>query len=374
VLVLYTALFEGFLAKLERNLVEIELGDLQIFAPGYRDRPSLYTTIDDVGPLLAGLEQRGFSVAPRLLAGGLVASGEASAGASLRGIDVSRDARVSRIHDQLADGAWLEPGDPDGAVVGAHLARTLGVGPGDELVVVSQATDGSIANDLFTIRGVLGFVGEETDRAGVFLTEGAFRELFVLRAGAHQLMVRRPPRSQPEEAVAEARRLAPGLDVASWRELNPTLASMLDSTRTMMGIIFLIIYLAVAILILNATLMAVFERMREFGVLKAIGMGPEHVLLLILAEGGVQTAIAIGVALTLSVPGLWYLRRFGIDLATLSGTSMAGIVFDPVWQAKITPYVFYGPLTTLLVIVLLGTLYPALKAARLAPVEAMRHR
>jgi ABC-type lipoprotein release transport system permease subunit len=375
VLVLYTSLFEGYLVKMERNLVEVELGDVQIFAPDYRDKPSLYATIQDPDTLVDELEGRGLRATARLLGGGLAASDETSAGGSLRGIDVEQDAHVSEIYRRIAEGEWLDPSDSKGVVLGGRLARTLDVEPGDELVVVSQASDGSIANDLYTVRGVLELIGESTDRSGIFMTEEAFRELFVLPEGVHQVMVRRAGVADFDAAVTEVRELATGLDVASWKELNPTLASLLDSTRGMMYVICLVIYLAVGILILNATLMAVFERIREFGILKAVGVGPERVLALILLEGGLQTATAVAIALTLSVPGLWYLRKVGLNLSVLGGgVSVAGMNFDPIWQAHITPNVFIGPLATLLVIVLVGTLYPAVKAARLSPVEAIQHQ
>jgi ABC-type lipoprotein release transport system permease subunit len=114
----------------------------------------------------------------------------------------------------------------------------------------------------------------------------------------------------------------------------------------------------------------VFERIRELGVLKAIGVGPGLIMGLILLEGGLQAAIAVVVGLVLSVPGLFYLTRHGLDLSGLGGTSFAGIAFDPVWHGVVTPMTIVAPVVTLL----FSVLYPALKAARLKPVEAMRHQ
>jgi ABC-type lipoprotein release transport system permease subunit len=374
-LVLWTSLFEGFLIRMERSLVEIELGDAQIYAPDYRDRPSLFETIEAPDELLGELDSRGFRAASRLLAGALVASGESAAGASLIGIDPERDKSVSEIYAEIRDGDWLENSDPDGVVIGARLARTLGVGPGDELVVLSQAADGSMANALYKVRGVLNLISEATDRAGIFMTHRAFRELLVMPDGAHKVTVRRPVAADFDAAVAEVRNVAATLDVVSWRELNPTLASYIDMTRSIFFVFYIVFYFAVAILLLNSMLMAVFERIREFGVLKAIGLPPERLFLLILIESGLQTLIATITAGLLLVPSLWYLREVGLNVAAMAGGfTFAGIVFDPIWKAHLTSYVFVSPVVTLFVIVFFGTLYPALKAARLTPVEAIHHQ
>ncbi len=373
-MVLYTSLVEGYLRDLERNIVDIELGDVQVFAREYRDNPSIYNRIDNPEQLLVRLREGGFRASARLVGGGLAAAGESSAGALLKGVDVEQDARVSQISEHVERGSWLDPADPGGVVVGNRLARTLGVEPGDELVMLSQAADGSIANDLYTVRGVLRSISDEADRAGVFLTDRAFRSFFVLPDGAHQIIVRRPADRELAVAVAEVRGIAAEFDVQSWRDLVPILASLLDSTRIVIQIVFLIVYVVVAILIINAMLMAVFERIRELGLLKALGVGPGRILALIFIEGGLQTGIAIALALTLSVPGLRYLTEQGLDLSRLGGISFAGMAIDPVWRGVVTPMTVVGPVLTLVLIVSVSVLYPALKAARISPVDAMRHQ
>lgn len=370
---IYAGLIPGYMADMEQGIVDLEVGDLQVHAPGFLTSPSLYTAVPDSDALVARLEERGFPASARLLGGGLAAAGESSAGVALRGVDPAHDARVSRLAEHIAEGTWLDPADPRGVVLGRRLARTLGVKPGAELVVVSQAADGSLANDLYTVRGVLSPVAQATDRATVLMNAAAFRELMAFPEGAHQIVVRRGA-VDLAAAAEQVRALAPGQDVQTWRELMPVVAQMLESTAGIVYVFFFIIYIAVAILILNAMLTSVFERIREFGVLKAIGAGPVRVLSLILAESGIQTAVAMAAGLALAAPMMWYTQVHGIDIGFLAGTDVMGVAMDDLWHGIYTPATIGPPLVLLWVIAGVAVLYPALKAAWIDPVRAMRHR
>jgi putative ABC transport system permease protein len=373
VMVLYSALVEGYLVGMERNALDLEVGDVQVYAAGYRKDPSLHSRMTDASELATELTGQGYPASPRLLGAGLAAAGENSAGVALRGVNVELDAAVSEVHLNVMRGKWLDPADPTGVVLGKRLARMLGVEIGDEVVVLSQGADGSMANELYTVRGVLKAIADNVDRSGVYLTEAAFRELLVVPDGAHQLLVRRPPGTDLDAAAAHIKEVAGAHEVKTWRQLMPTLASLLDSSRGANFFMFIIVYTAIGIVILNAMLMAVFERIREFGVLKAIGMEPRMVLRLVFTEATLMTGLALLIGGGLSLPGLAYLSRTGIDLSAVGDLSLGGVAWDPIWRAEVNAHTFVGPVITMVVIVALAVLYPALKAAFIRPVEAMRH-
>lgn len=192
VMIGYAGLVRGYLHQMERQILDVEVGDVQVHAPGFRDDPSLYRRIDDAAAIGERLGVAGFRASARLLGAGLAAAEDNSSGAQLIGVDVAKDAQVSAVHDAVDKGQWLDPKEPAGVVVGRYLARTLELAPGDELVLLSQASDGSMANDLYRVRGILGPVGGGVDRGGVFLTEAAFRELMGVPTGAHRIIVRAP--------------------------------------------------------------------------------------------------------------------------------------------------------------------------------------
>jgi ABC-type lipoprotein release transport system permease subunit len=375
-MVVFTSLGNGFTGSMERNALGMDLGEVQGYASGYRDDPDLYTLIEDSEQRVAALEDAGFQVAPRLYGFGLAAAGTSSAGVELRGIDLARERRVTELHAHLRHGQWLDAADPTGVVLGRKVARTLGVGVGDELVVLGQAADGSMANELYRVRGILRPVGERVDRAGVYLPEAAWRDLFLMQRGAHALAAIRMDRDVPlDVAVGRFEAAAPGLDVHDWRQLQPLLATMIDNSQVSLSVLLLLVYAAIASLILNAMLMSVFERIREFGVMKAIGVTPAQVGATIFLEAGIQAAFASGVAVVVGLPISFWLESTGIDLRSLAGSfDAAGIAIDPVWHARVTARCVVEPVISLLVIAGLAVTWPALKAALIAPLDAIRHR
>lgn len=374
VMVLYSGIVDGMLKGMRDDVLDLEVGELQIHAKGYRDDPSIYSQIADSQAVVEELERVGFRASARLTAGGLGASEETSSGVMLTGLDPQRDREVSELHERVRYGTWVDASDPDGVVVGRRLAKSLGLKVGSELLLLSQGADGSVANGLFEVRGILGIVSDGLDRTGVFMPQAAFRELMVVPTGAHQITVRTPVGMDLEEAREIIEPLVPGDEVETWREIMPMIAAMLDNTGALIVIVFFIIYIAVAILVLNAMLMAVFERIREFGVMKAIGVGPGAVLSMIVVETLIQTVIAVSVGLIAAIPFAVYLATTGIDVGVLGGTNMMGISMRQRWMGVFSATTVLGPVLALVAMVSLAVLYPALKAAWIRPLDAMRYR
>ncbi|MDH5677661.1 MAG: FtsX-like permease family protein [Nitrospinota bacterium] len=373
VTVLYSSMLEGYLVNMISDSLDYEIGAAQVFAEGYQEKPSIYTSMEDSEAIVNRLEKAGLPATERLLGAGLAAAGDSSAGAQLLGVDVAREANVLTIHLQIHQGQWLDPEDPSGVVLGRKLANTLGVEIGQELVVLSQRTDGGIANELYHVRGVLRNVGDMTDRAGLFMTAPAFRELMSFPQGAHQILIKRQPDMLLPQLKQMAQQLAQGRVVQTWRQLIPALATMIDSSRGMILFMFFILNVVVGIVISNAMLMAVFERIKEFGVFKALGASPGSVLLLIYLESMMQVMLAIVLGGLVSVPLLWYLSTVGIDMKQMAGISVMGIAMASQWKAIVTPQTYGAPVVMMLLVVSIAVIYPSVKAAFIKPVEAMRY-
>lgn len=377
IMIYYASLLEGFVRVTEKNAIGMDLGQFQIHASGYRDDPDLYTRIPNAKELIQKITKAGYKATPRLYGFGLAASGDSSAGIQLRGVDLTMEPQVTNLHKNLLKGQWLEKNDPNSVVIGRKLAKTLGVTIGSEVVIVSQAADGSMANDLYKVRGILKSIGEGIDRAGFLMTSKAFRDLMVINNGAHQIALIHPDGSNNLDALtAQLTSLAPDLEVLNWRQLNPVVARILDMSKTSMIIMLIIMYTAVGILTLNGMLMNVFERIRELGIMKALGFSPFNIFLLIQIEALFQVTVAAAIALAIGVPLSILSETHPLDLTNLSKTSssIGGIAFDPLWYTDVTWFSVVMPVLFLYIIAGLAIIYPALKASLIRPVQAIYHR
>ncbi len=376
IMLFFAALGEGLLYTLEQNAIGMSIGDVQVHAPGYRNDPDLYTRVPEPAALVRKLEAAGFHAAPRLYGFGLAAAGTTSSGVMLRGVDLVNEPKVTQIYRHVMEGDWLDAAAPKEVVIGKKLAHTLGVTLGSEIVIVSQASDGSMANDLYHVRGILKSIGEAVDQTGFLMVDAEFRRLMALPEGAHEIaVVRKDKEADLDKAAAAIAALAPGMEVLNWRRLQPVLAKMIDIMDTSLIIMLFIAYSAVGMVILNAMLMNVFERIKEFGVMKAIGVLPRQVFMLIVAEALIETVIANALALGVGVPVVRHFETHGIDLTALSpGGAIAGIAFEPIWYCKLTTDALTTPVWFMFVVVFGAVLYPAVKAALLKPLDAIHYQ
>lgn len=164
------------------------------------------------------------------------------------------------------------------------------------------------------------------------------------------------------------------VEVKSWRKLMPMLSDIVNLFNSMIAIFGAVFFLAAGLGVMNTMLMATYERMREFGILKAIGSTPLRIVSNMAAEAFVLTVTAaiLGTAIGLVVS--LYLAAVGIDTSSLAGEfSFSGIAWDPIWRAKLSTRIVLVPVVIMCVVCTLASLYPAIIAARMDPVKAIHH-
>lgn len=375
----------GSYATMIDTSVRIEAGHVQVQAEGYHEDREMRLVVRDpaaVGRLLERIP-RVSAFTGRGEAFGVLSSEERTYGGLVVGIDPPREREVSSLESLVRRGEYLAADDPDGALVGELLARNLKIGPGDELTVLGQGRDGSVAATVLTVRGIFSSGIDAFDRSTVHMPLTTFQEVFAMEEAVHRVVVV----GSDLWAVPEIeRRLEEGLEAGldgveppaqdpplvalDWNELMPGLLQSIQVDLVSGLIFYLVLILVVAFSIFNTFLMAFLERTREFGVMMAIGTSPGRLGRLLLLESlaltglGVAFGIALGAAVTL------YFQAHGIEVAgadqLLARFGITGKMYPRLsWVSALV-----GP-ALVLAITGLAALYPALKIRRLGPVEAM---
>lgn len=378
VLIASYGLMDGMVVDTVHNITHLTVGDAQAHAPGYRRERSLYKSLAHPRALLAAADRAGIAAAPRAYGFGLVSAGSKSAGARFWGVDPARERATFDLARQLRRGRFLDeaplPAGRRPVVLGNKLARSLHAGVGSELVAVVQAADGSLGNELFTVVGIIKAAGEEIDRTAALIRAADFEQLFVSGGRVHEIAFNARGSMTPEQVVARLQPAAAGAELLTWKQILPQLADivqMFDAVIWLFGLVFM---LAAALGVVNTLLMSTFERIREFGVLKALGAGPWRIVRDVAAEAYLLALLATLIGVAVGVAATVYLQHHGIDLSGLGGDiTFAGVAFNPVWRATLSARIVWLPVVIMWLVCVLAALYPAAKAARLNVVRALTH-
>lgn len=350
-----------------------QLGHIQIHHSGYLDRPSLYKTIDGYQTIcrqigkVAGLT----CWTPRVYASGLSSIGEKSAGVRIIGIDPDREDQATNFGKKISAGEPLTTEANHQVLLGRGLALVLKAELGDSLVVISQGADGSIANDLYLVRGIVVSGDEASDRSALYLHIKDAQELLVLGDRIHELVIIAEDLQDVRDlALQLPNTLADStLAVAAWQEFAHQFYTAMKADQQGSWISLGIVVLLVAIGVLNTVLMTVMERRREYGLLKAIGTRPGRVVRLVLTETFIMAVISvlIGTAISLLVNYLFSIK--GIEFP--NPITYGRMEFSTM-RAEINARSFYIPAITVVCAALFVSIWPAWRAARIAPAQAMR--
>lgn len=368
----------GSYATMINASVKIHTGHLQVQAKGYQEDRDIRKVVPDpeaVGKILS----RTKTVAAftfRAEAFSLVSSEDRTYGVLVTGIDPEKEAAVSTLEDTIRKGSYLAADDANQALVGTLLAENLRVAPGDEIVVLGQGRDGSIAATVLTVEGIFNSGQDEFDRSVVHVRLEDFQEIYAMRGAVHSAVVLctgleavPPTKKEVSEALGNLRE-GRSLAVLGWKELVPGLLQAIQMDLIVGFIFYLILIVVVAFSILNTFLMAIFERKREFGVMMAMGTTPGRLTRLLIYESGAMTVIGTALGILAGSLLTGYFQARGI---MIPGTEEIAREFG-------LPERIYPQLSMLSVaigagIVLLITLatasYPAFKVRRLKPLEAL---
>jgi ABC-type lipoprotein release transport system permease subunit len=351
-----------------------ELGHIQIHEKDYLDRPALYRTVDDYESIGRTVEQidRVEGWAPRLYAAGLASVGSRTAGVRIIGVDPSLEAAATNFDRKVHAGPGLSPTAAREALLGKGLAKRLEAGIGDEVVIVSQAADGSIANDLYTVAGVVDSGNEMGDQMSLYLHLADAQELFVLEGRVHEIAI---TSNSIRGLYGLAGRLAaaiesPQLAVEPWQVFAKTFYDAMKADQKGNWISLAIITLLVAIGVLNTVLMTVLERTREYGLMRAIGTSPWMVFRLVLTEVSIMAVMSVIAGAAIATAVNYWLSINGIAMPV--SFDFGGMTFSHAYT-EINTRSYVIPLLSVVLSAVLISVFPALKAARTQPAAAMRY-
>jgi ABC-type lipoprotein release transport system permease subunit len=371
-MIFMTALTMGMVNDMIEDSISVLPGHVQVHHPDYLDDPNIVNLLPmpdaEIEDMFASAGFRAW--ATRIKVPAVVSSDRESRGVTLLGIDPQREESMSFVDYDAVDGRFLEgPGD-DGLVIGRKLAETLETELGKRVVLMSQDPDNDIADRGFRVVGLFGADVESYEEQYVFAGKDTVQELLRVGDRVTSIVVLGDDYRNVEPVYDKVRALVDGgVEVSRWTELDTYLGTML---RVMDGFVLvwvIVIFLALSFGLVNTLVMAVFERVREIGLMLALGMKPASILAQIVIESMLMLVIGLGIGNLLAWATIKPLES-GIDISVVAeGMAMMGAASVLYPQLRLEDVVLAN--TVVMILGFLASLSPAWRASRLQPIEAI---
>jgi ABC-type lipoprotein release transport system permease subunit len=369
-LLLMAAFIHGEMTSAINATIRLQSGHLQVRSNTYDESKNslkwedLVENPDQVAAQIAALTPVE-AATPRLFASGIISVRNESAGVQIFGIDPASAANTP-YRAGMISGEFLTADDRQGVLLGQPLADKLGLNVGDTINLSVNTSNGDVAEQAFTVRGIYSTQTNGFDNATVFMPLAKAQTITLAENHASTIFILLKDAAQTD-AVAAALQSSQ-YQVLTWTKMNELILQTEDLANSYIVILYLIVLGITATVIINTLIMAVFERTREIGILSAIGMKSGRILAMFLAE---STLLAIGgILMGLVLGGLVvaYFTRYGFYIGNMGIT---GILLSNTIYTDLTLNDTVTLTITALVITLLAGLYPALLASRMEPVDAL---
>ena len=363
-----------------RDTLKIHTGHIQVHKNGYWDDRTIFNSFTPSDELLefVNTDERVEAWAQRLNVDALISTsvdqGGNSGGIMLVGVEPGKERSFTSLPDKVYRGDYLSDDDPSGIFIGETLSRNLEVTVGESVIVMTQDLYGALSAAEYTVVGIFKSNSTEMDRGMAFITLDAMRYLLSIDEKVSEVSILVTDSREVKKATRDLKETVDleQVEVMPWQELMPDLVQFIEFDNAFGYLFFVIILLVVIFGILNTILMAVMERYREFGVMMALGTRPNEIIRLILMESALIALLGIIIGDMVGFGVGYYFTIHPWDLSQYSDV-MWSFGIDPKIYARMYPWVFYVTDLIILASTLLAAVYPAVKASRLKPVEALRY-
>ena len=375
ILIIFQSLIVGLIGKAVYNTTNLVVGEVQIHATGYLNDRSIYKSLKNIEDIRAVAKENNIGIVERSYGFGLISSGTKSAGTQFWGINPESELKYFDFANHIDEGNFLTKKSLNKVVLGKKLARALAAEVGTELVVFVQGADGSLGNELFYVTGILENVADNIDRGAAIILKDDFDILFSTNNIVHEIALNSKGKFKAEEIKKLMSAKITGVAIETWKELMPAIAVMTEKMSVFMLTIFSLIFtIAASLGVMNTLIMSTYDRMKEFGIIRAIGATPWRIIRQVSLEAILLTIIASIIGMVVGLSIALYLQEYGIDISGGGNLAIGGIVFDPIWKASISIKTVFLPVVLMMLTSVIASIYPASIAARIKPVEAIHYK
>jgi putative ABC transport system permease protein len=363
----------------ERNIVWYESGSAKVLPRAALEDQrllSLKEVIEEPSAVESALEGSGVTATRRAVFGGEVFFGEGSLLVKVIALDPATDGRVFRLAETVSVGRYLT-GDEPGVLLGEWLAQDLGAKVGDLVTLRARTRYGAFQTLDLQVVGVLNCPNPMVNKGTAFIPLALADQALELEGAVSELDLGFPEWREPGPRLEEVRarlRAFPGLALAGWEDLAQDYLMIARAKTAGSSLMLVLIFIIAAVGISNTMLMAVFERVREIGMMRALGMSDGSIRLAFLLEAGGIGFVGTAAGLALGAALNYYMVRWGLNLGAMIGGMDIGYRVHTVFRSAWHPQALLGALVFGIGASMLISLIPSARALRLRITDCLRHK
>ncbi len=364
----------GAQSQMIDNITRTLTSDAQIVPKALENIYNTNAYLDNADEIRSVLqtEPRVEGVAERVIAAGIVASATSSMPTYIVGSTHEMETAI-KSKDTIVEGRNLGVEDQHSAVIGKKMREVLGVKLGEKIVLTSQDYYGSMAGEALKLVGTFETGNDQIDNGTILIRIETAQRLLSIDGKISKFAIKAKEGVDVDGLVRDLRRKItdPETRILTWQELIPMMAQLIQFQNGMLFVVVMIVLTVVAAGILNTLMMSIIERIREFGLMMALGTTPGQVIFLVVSESFILTMVGAVIGFAIGIGASLYFGHQGIDLTSFVSTFSNFLIGSHVY-----PKIDWAYMVLFVVVVFISNLlvsfYPAWRASKLEPVEAMR--
>lgn len=367
------ALYKGIMKARIRTSIDAEVGHLQVHNINFKkDFEPKYVIVNGDEILKEISKMSGVKLAaPRSITNGMLATATGSAGVQINGVIGEQEYVASQLEKKIIEGRLFDTSRKNEVMIGKKLSSKMKLKPGSKLVLTFTDTTGSIVSGAFRVAAIYQSANAPLDERNVYITMEDMNTLLILGNSFHEIVVLLNNDDDVSRIKQQLLQKFPGYEIESWQEISPETDLMVKTTDQLSYILMTIIMFALAFGIINTMLMAIIERTREIGMMVALGTTKLKIFLLVLLETFFLTLAGAPIGILIGWLASNYFNKNGLDISGMGKEMMSSFGYSTVIYPEFPEDKFLGVMLIVFATAIISCLFPAIKALRLQPVEAL---
>ncbi|MGE5109090.1 MAG: ABC transporter permease [Sphingobacteriales bacterium] len=368
------ALYKGMLRGRVRTVIDAEAGHIQIHDSNFKKDYEPFFILKDGNNIISQLNKipQIKTIATRSITQGMLSTTTGSAGIQINGIIPEIENDASRLNKKIIEGNEFNKQKKNEVLIGKKLADKMKLKLGNKLVLTFIDSAANMVSGAFRVAAIYRSDNTPLDERNVYIRQNELNELLTIGNNYHEIVILLNKDEETETIKQQLQKQFPSCQVESWRDISPETELMVNTVDTYSYIIIIIILFALAFGIINTMLMAILERTREIGMMTALGLNKLRMFTLVLLETIFLTIAGTPVGLLASWLLVNYYNKHGLDWSGMGKEMMGSFGFSTTIYPEFPTDRILAVMIIVIGTALLSCLFPAIKALRLQPVDALR--